>query len=341
MTLEATHTLDWGIIRKRVRLADCARRLLRSNDRRVVIVGARGWIGRTAMSLLYEALGPEAFSERVHCFGSEEALLELDSGVAARQRALADLTKLERAPTLLLHLAFLTKDKIAGTDPAIYEATNRALSQSVYTALNIIGVDRLFVASSGAAAFADDPSAPADLRLYGRLKEEDEVLFSSWATADAPCRRAAIGRIYNVSGPWINKHSNYALASFILDALAGGPITIGAVRPTMRGYVAVRELLSLVLAALLAPDGEPILSFQTGGETLELADVAGIVARVVGGAVQRPPIEPGDANRYVGNDRQWQALLDRFGIEHLPIVGQVEETAAWLACQTRISPPLQ
>jgi nucleoside-diphosphate-sugar epimerase len=341
VTLDLAYNLDWEIARRRVRLADCAERLLGANDRRVVVVGARGWIGRTAIGLLHQALGADAFANRVLCFGSADALVDLGNGYTVRQRALTRLVELERTPTILLHLAFLTKDKIGGMDAAAYEAANRGLSQSVHEALDVIGVDRLFVASSGAAALADDPSAPADLRLYGRLKREDEALFSSWAEAGPDDRRAAIGRIYNVSGPWINKHSTYALASFVLDALAGRPITVHAPRPVLRGYVAVRELVSLVLAALLARQGGAVLNFETGGEALELANVAELVARVVGGTVQRAPIELGDSNRYIGDDRQWRMLLDRFGIEHLPVIDQVVETAAWLAHETEISPPLQ
>lgn len=331
--------LDAEIDQRPARLAFPAKRLVESDGRRLAIVGARGWIGRTAIGLLHEALGAEVFARRVVCFGSTHSLLDLGDGQTVQQHALADLANLERSPTLLLHLAFQTKDKIAGMDPECYEEGNRVLSQAVYQALDAIGVDRLFVASSGAAAFASDPTASADLRLYGRLKREDEMLFSSWAEARPTRRRAVIGRIYNVSGPWINKHQTYALASFILDALARRAIKVEAVRPVLRGYVAVRELLSVVFAALLAAGGEAVLQFETGGEALELADVAEVVARVLGGKVRRAPIKESEPNRYVGNHGEWQRLLARFGIEHLPLADQVAETAAWLARETQISLP--
>jgi len=334
-------TLDPEIDRRRARFAAPAQHLLGADDRRIAIVGARGWIGRTTISLLHEVLGADLFARRVVCFGSTDALLDLGDGQKVRQRALADLASLEQSPTLLLHLAFQTKDKIAGMDPADYEASNRALSFAVHEALDRIGVDRLFVASSGAAAFVDDPTAPADLRLYGRLKRQDELLFSAWANACPAERRAVIGRIYNVSGPWINKHRTYALASFVLDALEGRSIKVEARRPVLRGYVAVRELMSVILVALLGSEGEPVLQFETGGEALELADVAKVVARVLGGNVLRAPIEDRMPNRYLGDDSEWQRLLGRCGMEHLPLADQVAETAAWLARETKIPLPLQ
>jgi len=306
---------------------------LRNDPRRIVIVGARGWIGRTLLTLLRNALGADAFSRRVNCFGSSEGEIVLDDGTRQMQAALDDLHKLPPAPTLLFHLAFLTKDKVAGMDAAAYCAANRALSQTVLDALDVIGVDRLFVASSGAAAFADDPGAAADLRLYGTLKREDEARFAEWAQRHRDCRRVAIGRIYAVSGPWMNKHETYALASFILDALAARPIEVNAAHRVMRSYVAVRELLSLVMAILLGPDGQAVERFATGGEVLELGQVADTVAKVIGGTVVRKAITSPEENRYIGDAVGWQALLARHDMVHLPLAAQVAETAVWLARQ--------
>jgi nucleoside-diphosphate-sugar epimerase len=216
-------------------------------------------------------------------------------------------------------------------DPETYAAANRALSGQVLDALAPIGADRLFVASSGAAAFADDPGAADDLRLYGALKREDESLFAAWAEALPDRRRAAVARIYSVSGPYINKHQAYALANFILDALAGRPIEVRAPMRVLRSYVAVRELLSLALALLLEEAGPTAARFDTGGEALELGAVAQAVAGVLGGEVVRRSVTEARENRYVGDDLAWRALLARHGIAHLTLQDQIRETAAYLS----------
>lgn len=313
------------------RFAQSVRRAVRDDSRRIAVVGARGWIGRTVLTLLKEALDADAFENRVAAFGSTAGVVELDGGVTMAQRPLTDLAGLAPRPTLLLHLAFLTKDKVADMDADAYAEANRALSRQVFEALGPIGADRVFVASSGAAAFADDPDAAPDLRLYGGLKREDEEMFAAWATASPAARRAAIGRLYAVSGPYINKHDTYALASFILDALAGRPIEVRAPMPVLRSYVAVRELLSVVFAALLSPEGETALRFDTGGEPLELGEVAATVAGALGGEVLRRPITQERENRYVGDDGAWRTLLARHGLEPLPLDRQILETAAYLA----------
>lgn len=305
------------------------------------MVGARGWIGRTLLSLLREALGDAQFAERVFCFGSAEGEVRLADGVTVTQRALARLGDLPPAPTILFHLAFLTKDKVAGMDPDAYVAANRNLSALVSGALDVIGVDRLFVASSGAAAFADDPKANADLRLYGKLKCEDENSFSAWAERRPALRRAVIGRIYSVSGPWMNKHENYALASFILDALAGREIEVRAPMRVFRSYVAVRELLSLVVMTLLDRLGGAVLSFSTGGEPLELGDVATQVAKQYDRRVLRCPVTSPEDNLYVGDCEAWLSLLARYELTHLALEGQIAETAAWLEREVGREPSIQ
>lgn len=305
---------------------------LGTDTRRIVIVGANGWIGRATLALLTAALGKDQALQRVVCFGSQLRMVEVEPGLSFPQQALADLPALTPEPSLLLHLAFLTKDKVGAMDDAEYTRINRFLSQQVLDALGSIGVDRLFVASSGAAAFADDTAAAHDLRLYGGLKRDDENAFALWAEADPAKRRAVITRIFNISGPYINKHGTYALASFILDAIAGRPIHVRAPMRVMRGYVAVRELLSLVFFALLADDGDAVLRFDSGGEPLELGEVAEQVAQALGGgSVNRAPITHPADNVYIGNDESYQNLLARSAITPVSLHDQIVETAHFLA----------
>lgn len=324
---------DPEIDRKRARLDPAVRWRVLADNRRIVIAGVSGWVGRTTAALLHEALGPEVFAKRVFCFGSRAATHDLGGGVTVVQRPLEELSRLVPAPTLLFNLAFLTMDKVAGMDRAEYLATNRALTETILTAANTIGVDRLFLASSGAAAYADDENAAENLRVYGGLKRADETVFADWARAAPAERRAVIARIYSVSGPWINKHDVYALASLILNALNGEPVRVHAPMRVWRGYVAVRELVSLVFAALLAEEGAPVIRVDTGGEALELGELAAQVAATLGGVAERQAVTSEADNRYLGDHRAYAETLDRYGISHLELKGQIIETAAYLGRQ--------
>lgn len=301
---------------------------VRQSPLRIVITGAGGWIGISAVHLLKAALGDD-FGGRVHCFGSSKRALRLADGTVVEQSALADMASLDPRPTLVLHLAFLTKDRAEAMGDDDYAVACRAVDSAVIAALDRIGANALFVASSGAAYRAGDAAAAPAMRLYGALKLEQEERFADWAGSAGA--RAVIARIFNLSGPYINKQRSYALSAFILDALGGGPIEIHADRPVVRGYVAVRELLSLALAMLL--DGSrSVARFDSGGAPLEMQQIAEAVAAVTGTSkIRRAAIEDAPADRYCGDDQAYRDLLSRYRIEAVPFPQQIAETVDFLS----------
>jgi len=299
---------------------------LQQSARRIVVTGASGWLGRATLDLLHEALG-DAFAERVMCFGSRRADVRLSDALTIGQRPLSELGSLPRHPTFLLHFAFLTKDRAEAMPEAEYCAANRSIDP--------IGVEAAFVASSGAARYADDASAAPAMRLYGLLKHEDEDAFSRWAEARGT--HATIARIFNISGPHINKLRSYALSSFMLDTLAGKPVAVHARHEVRRGYVAVRELMSLVFALLLDRQGG-VTRFDSGGEEIELSALAAMIASSMDCPVECPAVRDGRADIYVGDDRSYRRLLDRHGIARVPLADQIDETAAFLKSRVILVP---
>jgi nucleoside-diphosphate-sugar epimerase len=298
---------------------------LRDSSHRVVVTGAGGWIGRATLDLLHSTLGGKDFRRRVVAFGSTARVIELGRDLRIEQRPLPELAKLEREPTLLLHLAFLTKDRVAGMSEEDYRRKNRRLSETVLSALDAIGAEGVFIASSGAARHADDPDASPDMRLYGALKRQDERAFSDWAESSG--KRAVICRIFALSGPHINKHETYALASFIRNAVAGEPIEIRSDHIVTRSYVAIRELMSLVFALLL--DGTAgCTQFDSGGDPMEMQDIAAAVAAAIAPVpVKRPELRPESPDDYFGDRRRYDRLLAANGVESVPFGQQVLETA--------------
>jgi UDP-glucuronate decarboxylase len=304
--------------------------VVRESGRRIVVTGSGGWLGTATLDLLSRALRDE-FNTRVCCFGSMRREIRLLSGARVEQRPLAAIRDLKCEPTLVLHLAFLTKDRADAMDETQYSEANRSIRINVLGALDTIGADALFLASSGAARFAEDVDVSPSMRLYGALKKEDEQAFCNWV--EERNRRAVLTRIFNLSGPYINKHGNYALAGFILDALAGRPVEIRATRPVIRGYVAIRELVSLVLSLVL-DESTGCTMFETGGQSMEMQQIAEAVSAALGGAgVRRPATTSGPSDEYFGDDRRYRELLAEQGLAHVEFVQQVHETAAFLAKQ--------
>lgn len=298
---------------------------IRTSGMRIVVTGAGGWIGLATLDLLRCALG-EQFTSHVHAFGSTKRTLTLRDGTAIDQRPLADIGALPAAPTLLLHLAFLTKDRAEAMDEPAYRAANHAIDEQVLNALDAIGTQAIFIASSGAAASTNPAHA---MQLYGDLKREQEERFAAWAIRAH--RRAVIVRLFNLSGPYINKQSSYALSAFIGDALEGGPIQIRAAQPVVRSYVAIRELMSLVFALQL-DGGDDITRFDSGGAPMEMQAIAQAVADQLGQvAITRPPLDHGVTDQYTGDGATYAALLVRHCIAPVSFTAQVEETVDYLS----------
>ena len=298
------------------------------NDRHIAITGASGWIGLATLDLLMRTFG-NTFENRVTCYGSSARVLDLGEGRVVKQRALSELAMLDAKHVWVLHFAFQTKDRAEAMSEQAYRAANRAIADTVLAALDRIDAEALFVASSGAATRADDPGASPAMRLYGAMKRDDETRFAVWAENRG--RRAVIGRIFAITGPYINKHEAYAIASLIRDALAGRPIVVRASREVYRGYVAIRELMSLVFALLDEP-GSGVVRFESGGEAMELGDVAQVVAVALGGGtVDRAAVTDPRPDRYVGDATGYATLLNRHGIQPVPLDRQVRETAKQLA----------
>jgi nucleoside-diphosphate-sugar epimerase len=305
-------------------------RRLAADPRRIVVTGAGGWLGLCTLQDLVLALG-DRFADRVVCVGSSRRILTLEDGRAIEQIALDDIGQLPKRPTMVLHFAFLTKDRAVEMSEADYRQANARISQTVAENLERIGADAIFVASSGAAYRARDLTAAPEMRLYGELKEADEDRFAAWAQAHGT--RAVIARVFNVSGPYINKHQAYALASFILDGLAGRSITVRAPRSVVRGYVAISELMSLALAEVMAAS-DGVSRFDSGGLPLELGDVARVVAAQVPGAqVTRADVVESVPDVYHGDPQAYAAMLSRHHIAATALDAQIAKTIDYLRRQ--------
>lgn len=304
---------------------------LTAGTERIVVTGASGWLGLATLEMLSELLG-DAFADRVVCFGGRARRLALRGGAEALQYSLGDISDLPPAPSLVLHLSFITQGPAMTLSAADYVAANRALSHKVRDALGPIGAKAVFQASSGAAALADPDGGPQSKGLYGWLKREDEAAFADWAEAEG--RGSLIGRVFNLSGPYMNRRSTYALASFIGDALAERPIEVRAAAPVWRSYVAIAELMSVVLAWLTGP-AEGVARFESAGaEALEAGEIADRVAAVLapGIEVRRPHFDPGaPPDRYVGEGAAYDALRRAAGVEQTPFDEQIRATARYMA----------
>ncbi|MFA9439819.1 NAD-dependent epimerase/dehydratase family protein [Uliginosibacterium sp. sgz301328] len=310
---------------------------LRSSETRYFIVGAGGWIGRACAEYLASVLG-EAALERVFLFGSSARTLCTNTGVRLPVLELGhatDMHLLPGRPTVVLHCAFLTMDKVGGMSAEDYVARNLKIRRQTADLMKMCGATGVAVLSSGAVYdfLSPRPGRPADANLYGRLKFEDECYFAG--IADALGANYLCPRVFNLSGPYINKPETYALASFILDALQGRAINIRANRPVMRAYMPVQTLIETSLS-LLAAGRSPGVFDYAGGAEIEVGALAQLVIDVIGSSarIERPELDATLAtDRYIGNGDFLAAVMGECGMVMRDVRDQVLDTTAYLRAQ--------
>ena len=150
----------------------------------VVVTGATGWFGRTALHELQRVLGPEAFLRRVRAFASRSRTIASTGFADGVERPfpvapLAELPELaEREPIdALLHTAFLTREYVERVGVKTYISVNRGITDLVCRSLEAAPAARTVLISSGAAAALDHVATLEEHLLadpYGVLKWEEE-----------------------------------------------------------------------------------------------------------------------------------------------------------------------
>lgn len=264
---------------------------------------------------------------RVRAFASEERDMDLPSGESLSVRALASIRPDDVDGAHVIHLAYLTKDKVDGLGERRFFDTNIAIDDHLLGALEQGRPASLFVASSGAAALA---ARGIDLHPYGMAKLRQEARFLRWAkSADVP---AIAGRIFNIAGPYINKLDAYAISNFIMQALNRPEIHIQADTPVFRSSLHVRDLCALIVEAGLHRVGRPRPIDMCGAESVEIGDLAALIAAEMGNIpIRRTSVRYDKPSIYLGNFADTKILAMELGFDLIPLAMQVRDTIRWIS----------
>lgn len=298
---------------------------LRGTDEIIAVTGATGWFGAVALDLLFTALGEDA-PARVVGYASVAREVTVADGRTVVVRPLHELVSQDPPPTTILHLAYLTPDRIQALGVDAYTSQNVAITATVLDAIATHRPRHVLVTSSG-AVYSSSGRLAADLRsdAYGTLKHIDELAFRTASRdAGAVC---VIPRVFNVAGGRRSKPTLYALGSMIAMARDGGPIDVHARWPVYRSYCGVDEVVALSLWLALA--GVDVV-FDTSGEIVEIGDLALLLARLHGldeSAVRRIWDSASAEDRYVGDGRRMLELAARAGLRLRSLVELVTESS--------------
>ena len=290
-----------------------------------VVTGANGWLGSATLAMLRQALG-EAFETRVTALGSR---------YAHPVQALLQWQPPQDQAIVIFHYAFLTKDKVGGLSTDDYSERNAAISIKVRGWIEAGHVRGVVLPSSGAVydhlfQKTRDPAAG----LYGRLKYQDELAFTKSCTAHNT--GLIIPRVFNLSGPYINKFDSYALASFIQSVLLGKRISIRAQKPVLRSYYHIGDLIELSLQLLLKQVTASVDCFDTAGcEIVELAELAQRTMSILTDCkhqeiIRMPIVRDATIDRYVGNREKIAVIENCLDLQPKSLNEQISLTARYM-----------
>lgn len=307
---------------------------VRASHCNFIVTGANGWLGKATLDMLRQALGAD-FAARVTALGSRQAQISLADGQLFSVQALLEWQLPQGQPAIIFHYAFLTKDKVGSLSTEEYIARNEAISSVVRGWINSGNVRGVVMPSSGAVYdFLHKKSRDPAALLYGQLKYNDEVAFST--ACEASSTGLIIPRVFNLSGPYINKFDSYALASFIYQILSAKPVTILARRPVIRSYYFIGDLIELCLQLLFKQTTPKTERFDTAGE--EVVEVGELAQRVAAVLADRAPtlvprlpmLEDAGEDRYVGSRNRIEELEKSVGIHPKSLDAQISATSLYI-----------
>ena len=286
---------------------------------KILVTGASGWLGRETIQLLAETLG-DMFANKVILVGSIDRLIRVNKTdylvVAIDSENLKSVNF-----GIILHLAFLSQDKVEQFGAKKYTDANEYLTNSMLQMTLASGARYVFIASSGAAAaHILENQKHIGKKLYGQLKLKAENRFLALTSL-----QVLIGRIWSISGNQIQEPLKYAIGDFIHQAVNTGTITLAGSALSTRTYIDAKQMMTgYVLQLLTSKDS----LLNSGGQTTDLYGLANQVLRTFSpsGLLIPSELQNKPPDYYVSPDKYMNEILNYYSVEILSLEAQIENT---------------
>jgi len=297
---------------------DLTSRLLHNYDQ-ILIYGAKGWVGRSAVDLLARNL-KHVHKNQILLIGSKT---ELGSNVNLPIDVYSanDAKELFGKRILFLNAAYLRRDKLSEMKSEEYE---KKIKEIIQFALDLIrtGKVKTFVnLSSGLASQGSFENLHLITDPYAKAKIRDESLLSSLCNSEQI--QFINCRIYAMTGRFVNEFKNLALTSFIGQAVKK-PYSIRVKSPTtMRTYIDAVDLVEVLFSLALTGKNYQI---DSGGVLTSLGDLADEVSKAVNGSKVDKPEKFEKSPDYFGDFLAFNKLAVECGVNLKNLCEQVTES---------------
>jgi len=294
-----------------------------NGDAKIIVTGAGGWLGTEYLESLLLEMGGKALQSRVVCLGSHERDITLSDGTTLEIQLLSGF-KIQTEVEGLVHLAFLTRDKVAQMSAESYAYANLSITSS---AIQIIeNLKPRWVATVSSGAIFSTPGGPLENRLsdnpYGFTKRVEETLLIS--ACESVGANLAIGRLWGAMGRHMPINRAYAVSDFIEQAKSTGAIQVRAEHEVYRRYCLASEFMTVLTQTAAA---NPFVSFDSGGEVIELGTLADAISSKTSAKVlPRRLNSESKVDNYFPKGDTFEQLAKEVGVSLTGLEGQINRT---------------
>lgn len=285
---------------------------------KILITGATGWFGRTATDLAQRCRAEVLLVSR------QESSIDLGRGRAPISTWSESLIS-NFQPEIVIDTAFITKEKVKETGIDSYIESNRALMSQSFQLAKLPSVETYVGFSSGAAVTANrdhglfnDP--------YGFLKNEFESEIQQLSKSSHA--NIVLIRPWSVAGKFLVKPSIFAFSNLIMQARSR-VIHLDSSGEVWRRYCAIDDLL---IAGLILGKQEKFNLVESGGELIEIEQLANRICQVLGinAEITRDMDGVTQPNNYFSNGKSWERVTGLVGLKPKGLEEMIREVDEWL-----------
>lgn len=290
----------------------------------VSITGASGWLGKSTLEVL---LASGYDMSKVIALASTKKMIPLSDGSTVQAHPVSSPPAEIAETEMLIHLAYLTRDKVESTGFDKYVLTNLDITSIALRWLEEHPIKSFITVSSGARNNQSTGNPETDMHAnpYGFLKRIDELIFED------QCKRRGINsvitRLWGATGVDMQDAGKYAIGNFVISALNKNAIQITSGHRVVRRYVDSREFMDVCVRMAQSGISD---NFDSGGPEVEIGELASEIARQIdtGVSISRPTSTDQPDDLYFPSGTVFEEYAASVGLELSSISMQVSNTIA-------------
>lgn len=276
-----------------------------SPEDKILISGATGWFGRTALAL----------SENLPLLlvGSRENNISIGKNEKTFRVVKPDVDQIRKfEPTVYIDAAFLTRGHSETMPLESYMKQNQLMMKRSLSIANLPSIKRFLSFSSGASvAFGKNPDSDPALNPYGYLKYEWEKAVQKFGQERRDLASVII-RPWSVSGIFVRNPNGYAFSDFI-HQVNSGKIDITAKNFVYRRYTSVEDLLAVSIATSRGFPNE-VKVVDSGGDLVEIGELARTVSQLLNpkATLNRALADEPFKDIYASDNSIWKLYCEKY-----------------------------